>query len=82
MTTWLLEKAILHVFEEGAEVFAQGMNDIEEDRQGRYGAVVLDLGDESFTDARLAGQLFQGDILLRPFDLILSPISNRSSSFI
>jgi hypothetical protein len=43
------------------------MNDIKKDRQRRYGAVILDLRDEPFADASFAGQLFQRNILLRPF---------------
>ena len=69
----IIVNAVMHILEEGAEVFVQRVDNVEKDGEGGYGAVVLDLRDESFTNARLLGELFQGDIFLGSFCLDLIP---------
>ena len=66
-------EAVVHIPEETPEVFVERVDDIKEDRQGGNGSVIFDLGDESFADAGLSCQLFQGDILLCPLCLDLVP---------
>jgi hypothetical protein len=47
------------------------VDDIEQYRQGGYGTIVLDLGDEAFADAGLCGQFSECDIFLGAFRLYL-----------
>ena len=62
---------VLHVFEKAGQVFFQGVDDIQQHRQRRYRTIILNLRDEPFADTGLLGELFERDILQRPFRLDL-----------
>lgn len=75
----IIADAVVHVFEEAAEVFLQRVDNVKENGKGGNSTVVLDLGDQTFANAGLLGQLFKGNILLGPFGLYL--ISKQQEEF-
>lgn len=70
---------VMHIPEERPEVLVERVDDIKKDREGRNSTIVFDLGDESFADTGLLGQLFQGDIHLCPPGLDL--VSEKQQEF-
>jgi hypothetical protein len=57
------------------------MDDIEQYGQGRDGAVILDLGDRPLLTPAFRASCSSVMFICVLFDLILSPISKSSSSF-
>src|SRR5260370_24213434 len=71
--------AVMHVFEERAEVLFERVNDIEQYGKGRNGSVVLDLGDQALADTGLGSQLLERNVLLCAFGLDL--ITEKEKKF-